>query len=80
MAERNQQRKIFGGKKERKSRVYVSKKAQEKRFSELESSDSKNFIFKLAKRIKCENQDIVGDNDSAKLTAWKKTLCKTTKC
>ena len=31
MAERNQQRKIFGGKKERKSRVYVSKKAQEKK-------------------------------------------------
>ena len=42
-----------------------------------------NFIFKLAKRMKRENQDIVGDkfvkndkrcltyNDSAKLIAWK---------
>ena len=31
VAERNQQRKIFGGKKERKSSVYVSKKAKEKK-------------------------------------------------
>ena len=42
-----------------------------------------NFIFKLAKRMKCENQDTASDecvkndegwltyNDSAKLKAWK---------
>ena len=35
--------------KRKENHVYVSKKAQEKRFSELESSDCKNFIFKLAK-------------------------------
>ena len=51
--------------------------------SQLESSDDKSFIFKLAKRMKRENQDNVGDkcvnNDegcltckgSAKLKAWK---------
>ena len=71
-------------KRKAKSGVYVAKrKAQEEKFSQLESSDGKNFIFKLAKRMKHENEDIVGDkcvkndegcltyNDSAKLKAWK---------
>ena len=45
-----------------KSAVYVAKrKDQEGKFSQLESSDSKNFFFKLAKRMKHENQDIAGD-------------------
>ena len=67
-----------------KSGVYVAtRKAQEEKFSPLESSESKNFLFKLAKRMKHLNQDIVVDkcvkndegcltyNDSAKLKAWK---------
>ena len=84
VAESRQQRKIFEGKREAKLGIHVAKrKAQEEKFSKLESSDGKNFIFKLAKRMKCENQDIVGDKcmkndegcltyiDSAKLKAWK---------
>ena len=71
-------------KREAKLGTHVAKrKAQEEKFSKLESSDGKNFIFKLAKRMKCENQDIAGDNcvkndegcltynDPAKLKAWK---------
>ena len=71
-------------KRKAKSGLYVAKrKAQEEKFSQLESSGSKNFIFKLAKRMTFENQGIVGDkcvkndegcltyNDSAKLKAWK---------
>ena len=71
-------------KRKAKSGVYVAKrKAQEEKFSQLESSDGKKFIFKLAKRMKHENQDIVGDkcvkndegcltyNDSVKFKAWK---------
>ena len=76
--------KYLEAKRKAKSGVYVAKrKAQEEKFSQLESSDGKNFIFKLAKRMKHENEDIVGDkcvkndegcltyNDSAKLKAWK---------
>ena len=59
------------------------KKSPGKKFSQLESSHSRNFIFKLAKRMKCENRGILGDkyvkndkgcvtcNDCAKLKAWK---------
>ena len=55
IAKRRQQRKIFRGKT-----VYILSKEQPmkkiwKKFSQLESSDNKNFIFKLAKRIKHEN-------------------------
>ena len=63
---------------------YVAKrKAREEKFSQLESSDSKNFIFKLATRMKHENQGTVGDkcpkndercltySDSTELKAWK---------
>ena len=76
--------KYLEAKRKAKLGVYVAKrKAQEEKFSQLESSDGKNFIFKLAKRMKHENEDIVGDkcvkndegcltyNDSAKLKAWK---------
>ena len=84
VAERRQQRKIFGGKKESRIRcICCQKKSPGKKFYQLESSDSRNFIFKLAKRMKHEHHDIVGDkyvkndkgcvtcNDSAKLKAWK---------
>ena len=63
---------------------YVAeRKAQEEKFSQLESSDSKNFIFTLATRMKRENQCTVGDkcvkndercltySDSTELKAWK---------
>ena len=71
-------------KRKAKSGVCIAKKkAQEEKFSQLGSSDSKNFMLRLAKRMKCENQDTVGDkcvkndegcltyNDSVKLKAWK---------
>ena len=56
-----------------KSSVHLAKrKVQEERFTRLERSDSTNFIFKLAKRIKRENQDNVSDkyveNDEVCLT------------
>ena len=54
--------KYLEAKRKAKSGVYVAKrKAQEDKFSQLESNDSKNFIFKVAQRMKRENQDIVGD-------------------
>ena len=54
--------KYLEAKKKAKSGVYVAeRKAQEEKFSQLESSDGKNFIFKLAKRMKHKNQDIAGD-------------------
>ena len=71
--------KYLDAKSKAKSGVYVAKE----KFSQLESSDGKNFIFKLAKRMKRETQDIVGDkcvkndegcltyNDSAKVKARK---------
>ena len=62
-------KKTFGGKRKAKSGVYVAKKNPRKK---LENSDSKNLIFILAKRMKRENQDIVGDecvkNDEVCLT------------
>ena len=79
VTERRQQRKIFGDKKESKIRCYVAKKKPRKKNLVI----TKNFIFKLAKRMKHENQGIVGDkclkndegcltyNDSAKIKAWK---------
>ena len=49
-------------KRKAKLGLYVAKrKAQEEKFSQLEICDRKNFILKLAKRMKRENQDIVGD-------------------
>ena len=66
-----------------KSKAKSGKNVAKEKFSQLESSDGKNFIFKLAKRMKRETQDIVGDkcvkndegcltyNDSAKVKARK---------
>ena len=49
-------------KRKAKSGVYAAKrKAQEEKLSQLERSDGKIFIFKLAKRMKRENQYIAGD-------------------
>ena len=67
----NNKEKYLEAKRKIKSGVFVAKrKALEEKFSQLVSSDSKNFISKLAKRMKRENQDIVGDkcvkNDEGK--------------
>ena len=52
--------KYLEAKRKAKSGVFVAKrKTQEEKFSQLVSSDSKNFISKLAKRMKRENQDLV---------------------
>ena len=71
--------KYLVAKSKAKSGVYVVKE----KFIQLESSDGKNFIFKLAKRMQRETQDIVGKkcmkndkrcityNDSAKVKARK---------
>ena len=71
--------------KKAKHAVYLAKKAAEtKRFGDLSTnSDSRKNVFKLAKQIKAENSDIIGDpciinnkgemafSDSEKLEAWK---------
>ena len=67
-----------------KSAIYHAKKtAQEEKFSDLNSNDKKKQIFKLARKMKDENQDIVGEkcikqdngsivfSDTDKLAAWK---------
>ena len=74
----------LAAKRKAKSGVYLAKKvAQEQKFRDLNKTNGKNFIFKLAKRMKSENQDIVGDkcvtddngnlsyDDASKLKAWK---------
>ena len=70
VAEKRQQKKHLEAKRKAKSGVYVAKKNLERK--KLENSDSKNLIFILAKRMKRENQDIVGDecvkNDEVCLT------------
>jgi hypothetical protein len=71
-------------KKRAKTEVYQAKKAaSEEKFQNLESKDGRNYIFKLAKRLKGENQDIIGEkcvkddngnltlSDQDKLNAWK---------
>ena len=71
-------------KRRAKATVYEAKKtAQEKKFQDLESRDGKNYIFKLAKQLKGDNQDIIGEkcvkddrenltfSDQDKLEAWK---------
>ena len=67
-----------------KSEVYRAKKsAAEEKFSDLRSNDKKNDIFKLARRMKDENCDVVGEkcikdengviafDDPSKLRVWK---------
>ena len=76
--------KYLEAKRKAKSAVYAAKKkAQEENLSNLKSRDGKNYIFKLAKRMKYENKDIIGVNcvknddgnlahtDKEKLDAWK---------
>ena len=66
---RGSKKKHLEAKRKAKSGVCVAKKNPRKK---LENSDSKNLIFILAKRMKRENQDIVGDecvkNDEVCLT------------
>ena len=67
-----------------KSVVYAARKrAQEDKFDDLKNNDHRNQIFKEARRMKNENQDIVGEkctkddddnlafDDKSKLAAWK---------
>ena len=62
VAQRRQQRKYFDAKRKAKSGPCVSKRKPEpEKINPLESSDRKNLVFKQAKRIKRQNQDIVGD-------------------
>ena len=45
-----------------KSAVYAARKsAQEVKFRNLRSNDQRSLLFKEARRVKGENQDIVGD-------------------
>ena len=67
--------KYLEAKRKAKSGVYAAKrKAQEEKFSQLKRSDGKIFIFKLAERMKRENQYIGGDkcvkNDEGCLTYY----------
>ena len=70
-------------KRRAKSAVYTARKsAQEAKFGDLRSSEQRNKIFKEARKMKNENQDIVGDkcvknddgnmafDDKSKLAAW----------
>ena len=76
--------KYLQAKRKTKSAVYAARKrAQEDKFGDLKSNDQRNQIFKEARRMKNENQDIVGEkcikdddgnlafDDKSKLAAWK---------
>jgi hypothetical protein len=71
-------------KRDAKSVVYRAKKAaQQKIFQDIDSINGRNHIYKLAKQMKSENQDIIGEkcvkddngvltySDQDKLNAWK---------
>ena len=71
-------------KRKAKQAVYLARKAaQDAKFGDLSLNDQKNQLFKQARKMKGENQDIVGDkcvrddnsklaiDDQAKLAAWK---------
>ena len=71
-------------KRKGKQAVYLARKAaQDAKFNDLSLNDQKNQLFKQARKMKGENQDIVGDkcvrddngnlaiDDQAKLAAWK---------
>ena len=60
-------------KKAAKTAVYYAKKdAQTEKFSSINNNSDKNRIFKMAKRLKRDNVDVVGEtcarNDDGKLT------------
>ena len=76
--------KYLQAKRKAKSAVYAARKrAQEDKFGDLKSDDQRNQIFKEARRMTNENQDIVGEkcikdddgnlafDDKSKLAAWK---------
>ena len=76
--------KYLQAKRKAKFAVYAARKrAQEDKFGDLKSNDQRNRIFKEARRMKNENQDIVGEkcikdddgnlafDDKSKLAAWK---------
>ena len=71
-------------KRKAKQEVYLARKAaSEANFKNLHDKDQLNHVFRLASKMKFENQDIVGDkcirdddgniayDDAAKLKAWK---------
>lgn len=54
--------KYLQAKRKAKSAVHAARKsAQEAKFGDLTSNDQRNLIFKKARKMKNENQDIVGD-------------------
>ena len=74
----------LAAKRNAKSAVYAAKnRAQKENLSNLERKDGKNYVFKLAKKLKHENQDVVSENcvrddsgnlafsEEARLDAWK---------
>ena len=74
----------LAAKRRAKHDVYIAKKAaSEANFDNLHEKDKLNHVFKMARKMKLENQDIVGDkcirdddgniayDDDAKLKAWK---------
>ena len=76
--------KYLQAKRKTKSAVYAARKrAQEDKFGDLKYNDQCNQIFKEARRMKNEYQDIVGEkcikdddgnlafDDKSKLAAWK---------
>ena len=76
--------KYLRAKRTAKSTVYSARKhAQEVKYGNLRSKEQRNLIFKEARKMKDENQDIVGDkcikddndnlafDDKSKLDAWK---------
>ena len=72
---KGRKKKYFEAKRKPKSGVYVDKrKTKEGKLSRLVSSDSKSFIFKQAKTMKCENQDIVGDKCVKKMKGVSHTM------
>ena len=76
--------KYLQAKRKAKSAVYTARKrAQEDKFGDLKSNDQRNQIIKEARRMKNENQDIVGEkcikdgdghlafDGKSKLATWK---------
>ena len=74
----------LAAKRRAKSEVYIAKKnVSDERFCNLHDKDKLNQVFQLARKLKSENQDIVGEkciknkegnivyDDMSKLEAWK---------
>ena len=75
-------------KRKAKSAIYATRKsAQEAKFGDFKSNDKKNQIFKEARMMKSENQDIVGDRWQIfgfgwqiKISCLEKSLRKASSC